>query len=322
MPSRQSMVVVVAVVALVCGVMLSGASRFFTKRKMNAGSAVLSSTAESKSDKNRDVLTFKSAVMNRWKSKPEVMEHYGKKPDEFFQRFYKYVQVERTSTNAGINMITNFAEFMIEQKKKGTLNGFGAGVLTEAINSGAVRLMSGKYRDAQGRRIILTKAANADKVSEDLQAKIFLYIFLKLSSFDDTVEPGFTIAHDLEDASLMSLKGLSSTVQSVFPDNSFPVNLKKILLMNYEKCGFALKVFIKGFSAFAPDFTELKTLPSLTNPTFEGGLYYHIPKASLPSGAPFDGNVNEEDVTASMLVPGLGIFFEPEMDPKENTASA
>jgi hypothetical protein len=285
---------------------------------MNAGRVEASFAEKSISGKNRDLFTFKARVMDHWKNKPEVMEQFGKKSDEFFARFLKFAENEELET-VGVTMITNFAEFMIKQKKEGTLNGLGAGMLTSAIKAGAVRVLSGKYRDAQGRRIILTKPANGDNVREDLKAKIWLYFFLKLSSYDDTVDPGFTIAHDLGDASVMSLMGDAQTQQRVFQDNTFPVNLKKILLMNYGSSWSAMGFFVSSFSQFAPMTAEVVTLGYLSN---KGPLYSQLPKASLPAGEPYNGEVSEEDVTASMMLPGLGIFFEPEMDPKENTASA
>lgn len=348
----KNKVLVCAVAALICGMSITWASRFLgntaKKVKLNAGRVEVEGLnnlngtrawqgrlAAATASAKRDLFTFKARVMDHWKDKPEIMKYYGSKPDEFFLRFLQIEEHEKNEETAGVTMVTNFAEFMNERRKEGILEGLGAHMLKDAASAGYIRVMSSQYRDAEGRRIILTKPANLNKVpSEDLRSKLYLYWFLKLSTYDDAVDPGFVIAHDLTDVSITSLvrTAMTSTAKRMLVDLTFPMNLQKIILMNYGN-SWGVSALTGLFKQFAPAHTEIVYLPyatqnleilnleilksSLVRPSTRS-LYSHIPKASLPIGKPYSGEADEDIVAA--LKAGLGSLYEPEMDPLENKA--
>lgn len=327
--------------ALICAVMFSGASRFTTagSHKLNAGRVkvddlnrfnstayawqgrLAAATARAK----RDLFTFKARVLDHWRAEtdPDIMKYYGDKPDDFFLRFLQIEEHEKNEETAGVIMITNYAKFMNARRKEGVLNGLGAKLLHDAASSGYIRVMSSKYRDSGGRRIILTKPALLTSIpDEHTRSQLYLYWFLKLSTYDDAVDPGFVIAHDFSDVSLLTIAKTAATsnAKRMLADNTFPMNLKKILVMNYGN-SWGISALTSLFKTLAPSYVEIVYMPyATTDPEKAGGLYSHIPKASLPTGAPYQGEADED--IAAALKPGLGALYESEMDPEENKAES
>jgi len=354
---RVGKVVGCAVVVLILGISISWASRMnvqgrgkpklsqsrvgtqCTECKGELYSSLLQNSAENtrlwqgrlsaaKANATRDMFTFKARTMEHWKvhweDKPELMERFAKRPDEFFLRFLQVVKNENDEEAEAVQLITNYCEFIGERKKDGLLDGLGAEVLQSAAKTGFVRVLSSKYRDKDGRRIILTKPVLIDQVpSDEMRSKLYLYWFLKLSTYDDAVDPGFIIVHDFSGVTMSFLASLAykathSSASKMLVQDTFPMNLKKIVLFNYGQT-WGMSAIIALFVKFAP--TDMAADGIVKMPDgLSDGLEDIIAKESLPCGEPFCGEADEDPLAA--LKPGLGALYEPEMLSAENAVEA
>ena len=65
---------------------------------------------------------------------------------------------------------------------------------------------------------------------------------------------------------------------------------------------------------------KMTLLGDLSKPDTAAKLDAVVPTAALPAEPPYGGGVSEPWDAA--LAPGVGAFFEPEMDPRENAPPA
>ena len=103
--------------------------------------------------------------------------------------------------------------------------------------------------------------------------------------------------------------------EMVTQENTFPWLLTKILFAN---CPAWL---IGGFHIMDPLFPKcvkhvVKHCGDIQKPANNAFVDEFVERAALPVGEPYKGDVDEAWDAA--LRPGLGDFFEPEMDPAEN----
>tara|TARA_B110001452_G_scaffold258533_1_gene253875 strand:- start:202 stop:600 length:399 start_codon:yes stop_codon:yes gene_type:complete len=104
---------------------------------------------------------------------------------------------------------------MQTQRELGRLDGLGAAMLrphmsnakTETSAGGFVRMLS-TARDRAGRRVVVTLPADLDtKAPASARTRLYIYWFMKLACWDDTVAPGWCIVHDLTGVTLEKAVG-------------------------------------------------------------------------------------------------------------------
>merc|ERR1711924_239524 len=74
-----------------------------------------------------------------------------------------------------------------------------------------------------------------EKVPEADRALLYLYWFVKLISYDDCMDPGWTIIHDLTGVTLEKVTEKvmnGSEAKEMIVDNTFPWILSRILFVN------------------------------------------------------------------------------------------
>lgn len=256
---------------------------------------------------------FKAEVLEALGTDQDLVTNFGNRDDKFYLRFLVFNELHEKGKKPGnaLKMLMNYAKFITMCRAEGFLTGLGAEAIRPYMNKGFVRMMS--TRDKMNRRMVLTAPDDMDsKVPEYWRTRMYLYIILKLMTFEDTMEPGVLVMHDFTGVTLTSIaKRLTgkSDAQKMLVDNTFPWILSKVLFVNTE---WKLRA---GFSVI----TSIMPKSVAGNIEYNGGTSLaekYIDRAALPAGPPYDGEV-EESWDAG-LSPGLGVFFEPEMDSQEN----
>jgi len=266
---------------------------------------------------------FKEAAIQALEAEADadLLRNYGSRPDEFYLRFLQFHMVGPVLGDVGdgrpLAMFLNYCKFMQTQRVKGRLEGLGAAMIRPLMDRGFLRMLT--TRDKQGRRVMLTFPKDMDeKVPEAERASLYLYWFLKLMTFDDCMDQGWTIVHDLTDITLAKVTAKilqSNEAKEMIVDNTFPWILGNVLFVNTP--GWLSTTFNMLDPLFPKSVKrQIDHVGSIEDPENMAALAAMVDVAALPSGMPYNGGLDEGWDAA--LQPGLGVFFEPEMDPAEN----
>lgn len=253
----------------------------------------------------------------------ELLRHYGSRADAFYLRFLllneHHLHLPGVNTNSAVEMLLNYSRLMQKQRVAGRLQGLGLAELQSAISkTGFFRFPS--CRDRDGRHIVLCFPVGcSDKLSDEQRARLYLYVCLKLTTLDGTAWPGFTVLADLTGASLERATALmmanSASKEVISTPNTFPILPSRFVFANAPD--WAAGVFDMLVKPFVPqDFVTLAVLGDVTKPAIAASLADLVNGVKLPTPS---HEPEGEGWTAGLgQAPGLGAFFEPEMDPAEN----
>lgn len=264
---------------------------------------------------------FKREVLAALANEPALMRHYGARPDGFYLRFLVFNEqfYKGTKPAEALRMLLNYSRFMQAQREKGRLDGLGAEMLRPWMQRGFIRMLT--TRDRAGRRLMLTFPANMEeKVPDDMRTRLYLYFFVKLCTFADTADDGWAILHDLSGTTLertMALVLKNSEAKEMLVAATFPWVLSGICFANAPAW---LHGVWGAIAALIPSENLREGKIALVGDVREPGnarqVEQLVARASLPCGPPWEGALDEPWDAA--LGPGLGDFFEPEMDAAEN----
>jgi len=264
-------------------------------------------------------------------AKEGLTKHYGSRPDAFYLRFlfFNEAYFDGKKPEIALTMLLNYCRFMQQQREKGRLDGLGAEMLRPYMNNvptassigGFVRVMSAS-RDRAGRRLVLSLPADLDdKVPEPMRTRLYLYWFMKLACFEDTAAPGWCIVHDLTGVTFEKAVGRllgggeAKEVIAASSKPTFPWILSKIVFVNAP---LWLRTSLGMVTPLLPPAAaqKMQIIGDLAKPDNAAALDAVVARAALPAEPPYGGGVGE--AWDAGLAPGVGVFFEPEMDAAEN----
>eukprot|EP00746_Dinoflagellata_sp_MGD_P167172 gnl/MRDRNA2_/MRDRNA2_97592_c0_seq1.p1 gnl/MRDRNA2_/MRDRNA2_97592_c0~~gnl/MRDRNA2_/MRDRNA2_97592_c0_seq1.p1 ORF type:complete len:285 (+),score=58.32 gnl/MRDRNA2_/MRDRNA2_97592_c0_seq1:108-962(+) len=270
--------------------------------------------AEAEEKANQRLLDFKKEALAALGKEPELFKHFGDRSDGFFLRFLKFNEIDPDEKPEDcIKMLLNYCRFINLHRSKGLLDNLGAETMRPWMKKHFLQMPSTK--DKSGRRMILTFPYDMkNKVPDKERKQLYLYLFMKMLMFEDTMDTGFLLMHDMTDMSMMALTSQMSETQDMIADNTFPWLITKIIFFNSP---WWLRGSWHAVSPFIPASVsgQVDILGGLDTPKYAEKLYAVISSDALPAGPPYNGGLTEELDAA--LEPGLGDFFEPEMHPAE-----